>query len=586
MAMTQPITMAELEWNEQGLPVSRAYGDVYFSNEGGLDEARHVFLQGNHLAERMARADVFTIGETGFGSGLNFLALWQLWEQVAPPHARLRFFSAEKHPLRPEDMARIHGLFPQIGVYGTQLVQALPLPTPGYHRVHFAGGRVQLTLMYGDALEMLREQEAQADAWFLDGFAPRLNPDLWSAELAAELRRLSAGGATLATFSTSTSTQAALTDAGFALEKRPGFGRKKHMLTGHLSGQPAPYAPPAHVCVVGAGLAGAATAQALAMRGCKVQVLETASEPASGASGNPSAIFYPALTVGWQPQSQFYFMGFSHSLGLLRGSAGVAHDLCGMLLFPKPSEAPERQAKVLATMRPDSSVFHGVDAQQADALAGIDIGKAAIYLPSSGWVDLGQWTRQMLDHPLISTQYNAAATLPSQQLTVLCNGWAAESMHPALHGSMHRVGGQISCVADEPPVQGLRCVLSYGGYLTPAIDGLHHMGATYEKQVSHITPSDEGHARNQSKLADFLGQDAPPPQKGWAALRTVTRDRLPLLGRLDATAYANLAHASRGLLSCALGGEYIASQLFGDPLPLPRSIAGVLCARRFKALNE
>jgi tRNA 5-methylaminomethyl-2-thiouridine biosynthesis bifunctional protein len=586
MSISEPIMLAELDWNEQGLPVSRTFGDVYFSSEGGLDEARHVFLEGNHLPQRLSDADVFTVGETGFGSGLNFLALWQLWERVAPAQARLRFFSVEKHPLRPEDMARIHSLFPEIEPYGAALRAALPLPSPGFHRLYLADGRVQLTLMYGDALSMLREQDAQADAWFLDGFAPRLNPELWSAELAEELRRLSSGGASVATFSTSSTTQEALAGAGFALEKRPGFGRKKHMLTGHLAqvSSPPVLAPPKEVSVIGAGLAGAATAHALAQRGCHVQVVEAAQKAASGASGNPSAIFYPAVTVGWQPLSAFYFAGFSYSLGLLRQQQDVPQRSCGMLLFRKPHEAPQRQGKVLASMRPDASLFYGVDAAQASDIAGIGLAQGGLYFPRGGWVDLGEWTQRLLQHPHITTRYNAPTTsLKTSATMVLCNGWQAQQLVPWLQGSMHPVGGQVSCVPTASPLVGLRCVLSYGGYLTPAIDGMHHLGATYEKEVTAMTVTAEGHKQNLQKLAVFMPQAAhmDAPAGGWAALRSVTRDRLPLVGKLQEGVYANLSHASRGLLSCALAGEYIASQLYDDPLPLPRSLAALLRADRF-----
>lgn len=586
--MTEPITLAELDWTEQGLPLSRRYGDVYFSDQGGLEEARHVFLAGNHLSQRLAASQRFIIGETGFGSGLNFLALWQLWERIAPPGARLHFFSAEKHPLHPDDMARIHALFPEIAEYGAALCEALPLPVPGYHRIYLAGGRVQLTLMYGDALDMLRQQDAQADAWFLDGFAPRLNPDLWSAELAAQLRRLSAPGCTVATFSTSTSTMEALSGAGFTLEKLPGFGRKKHMLSGHLPGEPVSVTMPDEVQVIGGGLAGAATAHAFARRGCRVTVHEQASQAAAGASGNPSAIFYPGVTVGWQPLSRLYYMGFSHTRSLLRELAReheIAHDFCGMLLFPKPREDAERQAKVLATMHPDASVFYGVDAAQVSGIAGMALPSGGLYFPASGWVNLHDMTHALLAHPGITLQTGSAIeTLPLAPLTVLCNGWQAGRLYLRLQGKIHAVQGQTTRLVDSAELTGLRCVLSYGGYVTPSIDGEYHLGATYEKGAfEQAATHAQGLAENVRKLEKFLRHPiaANAQLSGWAALRSVTPNRLPLVGKLEDGLYASLAHASKGLLSCALAGEYIASQLCGDPLPLPRNIAELVAADRF-----
>lgn len=584
--MTEPITLAELDWTGQGLPLSRRYGDVYFSDQGGLEESRHVFLAGNHLHRRLATAQRFTIGETGFGSGLNFLALWQLWERIAPVGARLCFFSAEKHPLHPDDMARIHALFPEIAGYGAALREALPLPVPGYHRMYLAGGKVQLTLMYGDALDMMRQQDAQADAWFLDGFAPRLNPDLWSAELAAQLRRLSAPGCTVATFSTSTSTMEALAGAGFTLEKSPGFGRKKHMLSGFLPGEPPVATMPDEVQVIGGGLAGAATAYAFARRGCRVTVHEQAQQAAGGASGNPSAIFYPGVTVGWQPVSRFYYMGFSHTRGVLRELAkkhAIAHDFCGMLLFPKPREDAGRQAKVLASMQPDASVFYGVDAVQASEIAGMTLPKGGLYFPASGWVNLRDMTQALLAQPGITLRTDSAVeALPEAPLTVLCNGWQAGRVYPPLAGTIHAVQGQTTRLAGNAELAGLRCVLSYGGYLTPAIAGEHHLGATYEKgEFKQAETHAEGLAENVRKLETFLGRSvAQAPVGGWAGLRSVTRDRLPIVGKLQDGLYANLAHASKGLLSCALAGEYLASLAGGEPLPVPGDLAGMVGLKR------
>lgn len=587
--MTEPLHIAELDWNENGLPVSRRYGDVYFSNEGGLDEARHVFLAGNALPQRLPKADVFTVGETGFGSGLNFLALWQLWEKAAPPHARLRFFSAEKHPLRQDDMARIHALFPDIVSYGKQLCAQLPLPVPGYHRLYFAGGRVQLTLMYGDALAMMQQQDAKANAWFLDGFAPRLNPDLWSAELAMELRRLSADGATVATFSTSGTTQTALAHAGFSLQKQPGFGRKKYMLAGNLAGTAYEHAPPSQTTVIGGGLAGASTAYALALRGCEVELCEQEKTVAAGASGNPSAIFYPGITVGWQAQSLLYYMGFSHTLGVLRAlhaQQPIAHDLCGMLLFPRADKDPGRQAKALATMQPDRSIFYGVNAEEASILAGVQLRQNGLFFPQSGWVNLGQLTQALLTHSRIHVRYQASAAIvhPNGATpTILCNGWQAGQIYPPLQSSLHPVGGQVTCLPTIEQLKSLRCVLSYGGYVTPTIDGVHHMGASYDKQMIQAQCSAEGNQENCNKLAQFLDADIShlAATRSWSALRSVSRNRLPLVGKLKNGLYANLAHASRGLLSCALSGEYVASHIYGDPLPLPRDIATMLSPIRF-----
>ena len=168
----------EIEW-EDGHPVSRRFGDVYFSRDSGIEETRHVFLAGNRLEERWATLPPgarFTIGETGFGTGLNFCAAWQLWERTAPQDAVVRYVSIERFPVASDEMARALAMWPELAPYSTALEAQYTEHVPGWHRFHFADGRVILTLAIGDAATMLGELAGYCDAWFLDGFAPAKNP--------------------------------------------------------------------------------------------------------------------------------------------------------------------------------------------------------------------------------------------------------------------------------------------------------------------------------------------------------------------------------------------------------------------------
>lgn len=587
--MFEPIDIADIEWTDGGLPRSRVYGDVYFSDFGGLEETHHVFLNGNDLAARMAVAEKFTVGETGFGSGLNFLALWRMWRQIAPKTARLHFFSAEKHPLDAADMARIHALFPEIASLGEELRQKLPLPVPGYHRLMLDGGRVTLTLMYGDALAMFREQNAAADAWFLDGFAPRLNADLWTLEMAQELRRLSAKGATLATFSTSSQVMGALAEAGFAVEKQAGFGRKKHMLRGAVTGevwQPAmPYVV-GEVAIIGAGLAGASVGYALALRGFSPIVYETAPHPAAGASSNPCAVFYPGVASSWQPATTFYYMGFSYSQSLLRELAAqydIKHARCGMVLFPKPSDKAGYFAKVLAGMRPHHSLFHSVSPADMPTVTGVNLREEGVFFPAGGWVDVKDYVRAQLAHPAIEVRTGGDGADATIQKVYCDGGWKGTAA-AGLSTHIHPVAGQLTHLGEFPPLGGLRCVLSYGGYAAPVEDGRYYLGATYERGEEAISAPNAAQAAadNAAKLARLLRHDLSLPKspQGWAGVRSVSADRMPIIGKHGGD-YVSLAHASRGLLSCGIAGEYIASLMAGEPSPLPRSLARMIGSGRF-----
>ena len=259
-----PIVPAQISFRGHAL-FSEQFGDVYFSLDGGIEETRHVFLAGNALPERFAGKRMFTVVELGFGSGLNFLTTWQLFREHAPPEARLHFVSVEKHPFRAPDLELVHRAWPPFGDLSAALLANYPPLLSGFHRLHLDSGRVTLTLLFGDALESLRELEASADAFFLDGFAPSRNPGMWSPELFAELRRLAAPGATAATYSVAGSVRRALTQAGFTTGKRPGFGRKREMLVARIdAAKPIRAALDRRVAVVGAGIAGASCALALA----------------------------------------------------------------------------------------------------------------------------------------------------------------------------------------------------------------------------------------------------------------------------------------------------------------------------------
>jgi tRNA 5-methylaminomethyl-2-thiouridine biosynthesis bifunctional protein len=227
-----------LNWKD-GQPFSERYGDVYFSTDSGLEETRHVFLRGNRLAERFAvlsAGESFCIGETGFGTGLNFLCAWQLFEQVAPPGASLDFFSVEKFPLNDDELRVALTLWPELHAQAETLLARWQRRVPGWNRWSFVGGRVRLTLAMEDVAEALPQLPAGCvDAWFLDGFSPAKNPEMWSESVLASIARASCAGTTLATYTSAGWVRRGLQQAGFVVERTPGFGRKREMARGTIS---------------------------------------------------------------------------------------------------------------------------------------------------------------------------------------------------------------------------------------------------------------------------------------------------------------------------------------------------------------
>lgn len=326
------IQPANLEFNAEGTPVSRDFDDVYFSNDNGLEETRYVFLGGNRLPERFPShpRPLMIVAESGFGTGLNFLTLWQAFDVFVRDNPdvtlqRLHFISFEKYPLKAEDLRLAHQRWPELAPWAQQLQAQWPSAFGGCHRLLLDGGRVTLDLWFGDINELTRELDdslnQQVDAWFLDGFAPAKNPDMWTQDLFSAMARLARPGGTLATFTSAGFVRRGLQEAGFTMRKSKGFGRKREMLTGEMA-QTLSF--PARVpwfarsssdareaAIIGGGIASALLSLALLRRGWQVTLYCADEAPAQGASGNRQGALYPLLSQHDPALARFFPAAFT-----------------------------------------------------------------------------------------------------------------------------------------------------------------------------------------------------------------------------------------------------------------------------------
>ena len=639
---------AELDWDENGLPQSRQYGDVYFSRASGLAETEHVFLAQNELAQRFAALQHnqhLVIGETGFGTGLNFLCAWQLFERTAGSQARLHFVSVEKHPLSRDDMQRALALWPELQAQATELLQQYVALNPGFQRLVFANGRVVLTLLIGDVLDCLPSLDARVDAWFLDGFAPAKNPEMWQPALFAELARLSAPSATLGTFTSAGFVRRGLIEAGFDMQRVPGYGHKREILRGRFRAtennvsdkpwfaRPIHSATERHAVVIGAGLAGCATAASLAARGWRVSVIERHAEPALEGSGNPQGVLYLKLSAHGTALSRLVVSGFSYTRRLLANlQAGQDWQACGVLQLCYDEKERERQAE-LASAFP-ASLVHPLSRDAAQALAGVALPAGGLFYPDAGWANPPALCRWLLQRPGIELmQHREALELQrnGQTWQVLAgNSLLAEAPVVVLAGAadaarfsqtawlpLKRIRGQISCLPTNAESGQLRTVLCAKGYVAPAREGTHTLGASFNFQQTDDTPSVAEHQANLEMLEqispDLYGRLQADPERtdslqGRVAFRCTSPDYLPLIGplaepRAFAVTYAalgknarqaqhavcpwldglyvNTAHGSRGMISAPLSGELLAAWLNDEPLPLPRDVAEACHPNRF-----
>ena len=298
---------------------------------GGLAQARHVFLSGNALPERWRDRDAFTILETGFGLGLNFLATWDALRSDPRGPARLHFVSVESHPFPAADLADALAPFEELRPLAAALVATWPPPIAGFHRLQFDGGRVQLTLLAGDARELLPQLEARADALFLDGFSPARNPDMWSPKWCANSRAWPRPAPRLATWTVAGGVRTALSDAGFRVEKREGFAHKREMLAGVRDGEPpAPARRSRRAVVVGAGLAGTMVAERLASRGWGVDLIDVHEKRTGATVGLVRPIANLRDAVNAQASRPAFLYALQHFRALQHDGYHLVWQRCGV----------------------------------------------------------------------------------------------------------------------------------------------------------------------------------------------------------------------------------------------------------------
>ncbi len=643
---------AQLDWDDQGRPYSRVFDDVYFSDQSGLDETRYVFIEQNRLAERFAAlpgGGRLVIGETGFGTGLNFLCAWQVFEQHAAAGARLHFVSVEKYPLSPDDLQRALALWPELKVFADQLLEQYVAIHQGFQRLTLDHGRVTLTLLIGDALEQLPQLDARIDAWFLDGFAPAKNPDMWTAELFAELARLAAPGASISTFTSTGWVRRLLNAAGFKMKRTPGIGHKWEILRGEFLGwpqetpapaldkpwfaRPAPLTGERQALVIGAGLAGCASAASLAARGWQVTVLERHDDIAREASGNPQGVLYLKLSAHGTALSQMIVSGFGYTRRLLEHlQRGRDWDDCGVLQLAFNAKEAERQVQLAAAFPAD--LLHLLDQPEAQAVAGIGLAQGGLFYPEGGWVHPPALCLWQAAHPQIQllTHHDALELrkvegrwqawdgerlLASAPVVVLAGAAEIQRFPESAGLPLKRIRGQITRLAQTPQSQALSTVVCAEGYVAPARLGEHTLGASFDFKSDDLTPTTAEHLGNLAMLEEIshdlverleIEHLDPEHLQGRAAFRCTSPDYLPIVGPLADTQafaeayaalgkdarqvpdvecpwldglYVNSGHGSRGLITAPLSGELLAAWLDNEPLPLPRSVAEACHPNRF-----
>lgn len=582
--------MTKITFQANGAPYSSQFDDIYFDTDDGFGQSDNVFVLGNLVYTRLCELQdniiqqvisvknhQFTIGETGFGSGLNFLLTLVAYQKYLNYSAhtnkiKLSFISVEKFPLTKKELQRSLAVFPELASLSSILVEQYPEQVKQDISLNFFDGLVTLTLLYGDATErftQLSPELINVDAWYLDGFSPAKNPDMWQPELYHAMAKVSKLQATVATFTIAGKVRRELSDAGFRLSKKNTTGNKKaEMLFGRLqqsrlSQHGYKVRPkinkPQQVSIIGGGVAAACAAYALTKNGVKVTLYCKDEKVAQGASSNAIGALFPLLHQQRDEISCFYEKAFVHARKtfdqLLADGFDFEHDWCGLLEVSYKDALLKRQRQFEQHRAWPTTLIHGVNQQQANEISQLPLNMEGLFMPNAGWIrppslvnalfDAANATGRLRVHTQKTIKHIKQLENNSWQLSthndnfntnilIFCGGAEGIKLDYIEQLPLSSVRGQVSNVTATEQTNKLSTVLCHKGYLTPQNKGVHCIGATFQKNSFDVMAKSEEDEFNLNMLHQCL-----PGLINWnmddvraskARLRCMTPDHLPMVG--------------------------------------------------------
>lgn len=595
------IQHAKIHFNQENTPVSDKFDDVYFSNQDGLAEMHYVFLEGNQLWERWVNYQeaYFVIAETGFGTGLNFFAVTSLFREFRQkypdsPLKHLYFISFEKYPLPLDTLQQAHLAYPQFSHLAQHLQQHWLNPIQGCYRFHF--DETTLDLWFGDIAENLPQlgdyMNGKIDAWFLDGFAPSKNPDMWNEQLYQQMFRFTKPQGTFATFTAASAVRKGLENAGFDITKRKGFGKKRECLSGQKTQEkptalsaPWFHSQPANlnkqdIAIIGGGIASLCTAISLVKRGAKITIYCEAEQTALNASGNKQGAFYPQLSDDNDRNIRFYIHAFAYGHQFLQWAIQqqieFEHEFCGVALCAYNEKAESKLNKI-AELNLPSDLYQSLSQSELSEKVGLPLPFGGAFIPQGAWLaprQLVQHTFAFLEKQGVQIKTSQKATALSQtengwqittaenetfchEVVILANGHKLTEFEQTQKLPLYPVRGQVSQIPTSENLLKLKTVLCYDGYLTPVDQAKtsHCIGASHVRDNATREFSLTEQQENQQKIQQNIPEEwtKEVDTSGNLArigVRCSVRDLTPMMGAVphfsaQQTQYQNLFNLRR-----------------------------------------
>lgn len=595
------MTKPTLSFNKHGTPYSEQFNDIYFDRESGYQQSEQVFIIGNNISERIKQAsDHFVIGEMGFGTGLNFLLTLQAYHKLQQEvghnkYPKINFISVEKYPLTKEQLTKSLQALPQLSFFADILLAKYP-ELESYDdelkefSLSFFDGQVTLKIIINDATEALLSinspsnsclNKGLVDAWYLDGFSPAKNPEMWSEQLFEQIGRLSKAQASITTFTVAGFVRRQMKNVGFRTQKKTCVGNKHEMLTGVFQQNPksnkgyqlrSTINKPQHVSIIGGGIASACAALALTKQGIKVTLYCKDNSLAQGASSNAIGALYPLLHQQADDISLFYQQAFWRAKAVYNDVAEQGftfpHSWCGLLEVSYKESLAKRQQKFIELATWPKDLIHGVDASKASELANVDLTYGGLFMPNAGWLSPQDAVKQIINAAKatgrLRVENNTLVTKikPKQtggvnnshqknwqlitnkgdfdaSVVVVCGGAEALDLDWINQLPFSSVQGQVTSMKTNKNISKLSTVICHKGYLTPSYKNVHCIGATFNKNSTRTTAKPEEDQFNIDMLStclpelttsiDWTTQDIANSK---SRLRCMTPDHMPMVGAM------------------------------------------------------
>ena len=567
---------------------SKEFDDIYFSPVNGEEESNYVFLEGNKLRERIISNKNFTIGELGFGTGLNFLLTWKLFNELKLQDSYLDYISIEGYPLSEKKINKIHERHPKLSKLWIELRKAMPPLWSGTHRINLNKGRVRLTLIYNDALEALKSSNFGVDAWFLDGFNPNKNEGIWSMKVMSEVYRLTKPTGTFATFSSAGFVRRNLEKAGFSVEKIKGYNLKKEMSIGQKKGKIKSKDIFSKFVIVGGGIAGASIANALKQRGHNPLVIERNDKLAQGSSGNIAAIQYPRLTTVNTPAGRLSLSCYRFSRNLAKKLGAAINDKS--IILSVPEREGVKQNKLLSQGWP-KDLIREINKEDKLEIANSEFNLGGIVHDHGGTIEPIKFVNNLMpnDIEIIFGKEIQGFTRNTEGWTITLsdkNKINAEILILTCSDGLNKIKqtsvfnlqytqGQVTYLNKNKFKNIPKTNFSFSGYVTPPVEGVITVGATFEKNSNERNYiSKEASKININNIPNevfrnlFSSKVNLSQLDGRVSMRVSTFDRVPMMGQIEDNLYILSALGARGMIMAPLLGEELASIILDLPIGL------------------